>query len=324
MVDPVKNFAVVTVSTGYDDVATSIVLSTGDGLKLPDPVADGSYNLTWYDSTSYSDPSADPNVEIWRVTGPSGTGDTKTGIRAQEGTSATTKNAVGHAYKMILAPTKKTITDLAAPAESAITFTDISANDVSITKHGFVPKGTNLGKYLKDDGTWATSPNKPAGQIFLSSAGGWPSTTSGSNQTALTEQSNNKVNMWSLDFDYNTTKYAEFTLVMPSDWDGGTVTATFYWMANDTTTNSVTWYIQGRSYGDGEAIDQAWGTAVSVSDANASTANQLRKSAATAAMTFAGTPAAGELAQFRVYRTTGDTLTVSAKLIGVMINFTRT
>ena len=40
-------------------------------------------------------------------------------------------------------------------AESEITFTDIVTNDFSITAHGFVPKGTNVGSFLKDDGTWA-------------------------------------------------------------------------------------------------------------------------------------------------------------------------
>ena len=33
---------------------------------------------------------------------------------------------------------------------------DNTTNDFSTTKHGYVPKGTNLGKFLKDDGTWAT------------------------------------------------------------------------------------------------------------------------------------------------------------------------
>lgn len=42
-------------------------------------------------------------------------------------------------------------------AESTLTFTDITTNDVSTTLHGFVPKAPNdLSKFLRGDGTWAT------------------------------------------------------------------------------------------------------------------------------------------------------------------------
>jgi hypothetical protein len=40
-------------------------------------------------------------------------------------------------------------------SDATITTTDITTNDFSTSKHGFTPKGTNVGKYLKDDGTWA-------------------------------------------------------------------------------------------------------------------------------------------------------------------------
>lgn len=48
-----------------------------------------------------------------------------------------------------------------AHAESAITFTDITTNNASTTKHGYMPKFPNTGgtTYLKDDGTWGA----PAG-----------------------------------------------------------------------------------------------------------------------------------------------------------------
>jgi len=55
------------------------------------------------------------------------------------------------------------------------------------------------------------------------------------------------------------------------------------------------------------------------------TANDVHISAATAAITLAGTPAASEFVQFRVYRDTGatDTLAGDARLLGVRITFTR-
>lgn len=110
MLDPVKNFAKVEVSTGYSDTDTTVVLASGEGAKLPDPSTDGEFNLTWWNETDYQDPSDDPNKEIVRVTARSS--DTLTIIRAQEGTIASNKNIAGKTYKMILTPTKKLIDDI--------------------------------------------------------------------------------------------------------------------------------------------------------------------------------------------------------------------
>jgi hypothetical protein len=178
--------------------------------------------------------------------------------------------------------------------------------------------------------TGVTGPTgaKPAGQLFLTAAGMWPSTTSGMATNAKTESSTNKVNIYSLDASDSGGKlYAEATVAMPSDWDGGTVTAAFYWTAAGTSTNAVVWGLQGRSYGDSETIDQAYGTAGEVSDAHTSTALQVQITSATSAITLAGTPAAGELVNFRVYRDSAngsDTLAATALLLGVMVNYTRT
>jgi hypothetical protein len=165
-----------------------------------------------------------------------------------------------------------------------------------------------------------------AAQFFLSGAGGWPSTTSGCAQPAQAESATYKVNDKTLDFDKDTLECAEWNHALPSDYGGGTVTATFYWKANDATNNAVVWGLQARAYGDGDVTDAAYGTAQDVTDANASTAYQTRISAATAAITIAGTPAAGKLVQWRVYRKGAegsDTLAVDAKLLGVMITYTR-
>jgi hypothetical protein len=107
LLDPVENFAKGTVSTGYDASATSIVLSSGDGANFPSAV---SYNVIWWNVSDYSDPGDDPNVEIVRVTARSS--DTLTITRAQEGTSASTKNTVGKVYLMINGITKKMIDDI--------------------------------------------------------------------------------------------------------------------------------------------------------------------------------------------------------------------
>lgn len=110
VLDPVLNFAEVEVSTGYDASATSIVLETGEGAKLPAPATDGEFNLVWWNFTDYPNPSLDPNVEIVRVTARST--DTLTVERNQESSGASTKNTADKTYKMALAMTKKTLDEI--------------------------------------------------------------------------------------------------------------------------------------------------------------------------------------------------------------------
>ena len=81
-----KNFVKVTVSTGYSDTATSIVLQSGDGAKCPDTP----FLMVWWNVTDYPDPTDDPNAEIVLVTNRST--DTLTVVRQIEGTGASTKN----------------------------------------------------------------------------------------------------------------------------------------------------------------------------------------------------------------------------------------
>ena len=123
LLDPVTNFGKVTVSTGYDNSATSIVLNSGEGYKLPDTGL-GSFNLVWFNNSTYADPADDPNVEIVRCI--SRVEDTLILMRAQEGTGVTpnvtgyTHNISGKIYKMILAPTKKTIDDIQSESASNV------------------------------------------------------------------------------------------------------------------------------------------------------------------------------------------------------------
>ena len=165
-----------------------------------------------------------------------------------------------------------------------------------------------------------------ASQFFLSGAGGYPSGTSGCADPAKTEMSTNKQNIKTLDFDQTTQEYAEWLFAMPADYAGGTITAKFLWTANSTSTNSVVWGLQARCFADDEAIDQAWGTAQEVTDANKSTAYDLNITGDTSAITIGGTPAAGELVCWRAYRKAADgsdTLAADAKLIGIQVTYSR-
>ena len=159
--------------------------------------------------------------------------------------------------------------------------------------------------------------------LILTAAGGWPSTTSGCGAPAKTEYATNKQNLYRMSFVAGSASYAEWTVAMPANWDGSTVTAVFYWMQPGTTNQNIVWGIAGRSYADAELVDQAWGSSATVTDDSSATANQVRISGATAACTIGGTPAGGELVQLRIFRygTGSDTLTQTAQLIAVKIQY---
>jgi hypothetical protein len=159
----------------------------------------------------------------------------------------------------------------------------------------------------------------------LTAGGGWPATTDGCTYPVQVNFATNAVDVVFTDFDQSTKQYQQWTVVMPSDWNAGTVTATPYWTAASGT-GDVIWGVQGRSYGDNAVIDAAFGTAQTSTD-TLQTANYVHIGPATSAITLAGTPAAGQLVQYRLYRDAaagGDTLTATARLSGILITFTRT
>jgi hypothetical protein len=128
-----------------------------------------------------------------------------------------------------------------------------------------------------------------------------------------------------LDFDASSDEHAQFSVSFPKSWNEGTVTFQVFWTSTAIDTDGVTWALQGVAVSDGDTIDVAYGTAVTVDDANQSTAEDLYVSAVSGAVTIAGTPAAGDLCYFRVFRDVSDandTAAEDARLIGVKIFYT--
>ena len=133
--DAVANFIKLRLSTGYDQNATSIVLSSGGSL-LPSP----SFNVTYWNFTDFPDPSDDPNAEIVRVTNVSG--NTLTITRGQEGTTASTKNTANKTYKIMLGITAKMITDIGSNLQKPWRLVNvdgtIDGNNTTFTLHGAI------------------------------------------------------------------------------------------------------------------------------------------------------------------------------------------
>jgi len=109
--DQTQNFVRVDVSGTHTDTETTISLESGEASNLPDP-ANGEYNLTWWDDSTYVTPTTDPEVEIVRVTDRDTTNDTITVQRGQENTTAVAHDTSGVQYRMILAATAKMFSDI--------------------------------------------------------------------------------------------------------------------------------------------------------------------------------------------------------------------
>ena len=131
------------------------------------------------------------------------------------------------------------------------------------------------------------------------------------------ELATNDINLDYLAFDSATSEGAQVAFAWPGSYT--TFTATFHWTAASGS-GTVTWTAAARCYADDDALDQAQGTAQSVTDTLLA-ANDAHKSSATSAVTPGGTVASGNLCVVQIARDIADTLAVDARLIGVMLEF---
>jgi hypothetical protein len=139
------------------------------------------------------------------------------------------------------------------------------------------------------------------------------------------ETTTNKVMIKTLDFDATTAEFAQFSVQMPKGWNEGTVTFVPVWSHPATATNfGVAWTLAGFAFSDDDALDQAFGTAITVTDTGGTT-NDLYRGTESAAVTIGGTPAESDLVIFQVGRDPAngsDTMAVDARLHGVAVFIT--
>lgn len=118
---------------------------------------------------------------------------------------------------------------------------------------------------------------------------------------------------------------AWFDWAPPKRWDLGTVTFQICWSSVTATAGPVVYALDAVACSDSDTLDATVGTAVTVTDSAAATANLPYMSPVSAALTIAGTPAVGDIVKFRIRRTGdagGDTLNVVTRLHWVKVFWT--
>lgn len=149
-----------------------------------------------------------------------------------------------------------------------------------------------------------------------------PVTTSGCAVLAWDESTTHKVMTGYLAFDKDTEEYAQFSFRAPKALDeSANFTALFLWKEPAGATAHVcVWQIEMLAQGDGDTLDSAWGTAVTVTDTGAAGVRLI--SAETGAITPGGSWSAGDEIIVRISRKAADaadTLDTDAHLIEVVL-----
>ena len=133
-------------------------------------------------------------------------------------------------------------------------------------------------------------------------------------------------------FDSSTVEGTQVSFPMPADWDRSTLKIKAYWSSatGSSIADSVNWLISGVALADSDAIDTVTGAAVTISDTIlAVNGGDLQVTAATDALTIAGTPGADEMIMIEVLRNVWglgsdlDDMAEDAWLFGLMIQYGR-
>ncbi len=175
------------------------------------------------------------------------------------------------------------------------------------------------------DSVFLTQANSVGQQTIWIPAGAMTARTSAGATSGSIETSTNKVMGESFDFDTASDDFIQFAIQMPKGWDGGPVIFQIVHSHPSTTTNfGVVFFMQAVALANSDALDTAFGTAVSVTDTGGTT-DDIFISPESAAITVAGSPGAEEYVIFQVYRDVSDgadTMAVDARLHGIKVHYT--
>lgn len=191
-----------------------------------------------------------------------------------------------------------------------------------------IPQGEKAFIFCDGTDTYeALSNMKKSGKetIPLLAAALTPSPTNGCAPVTTTEITSGKPPVIGLAYDKDNAEYAEIFIPFSKSWNEGTLTARIFWSANDASANGVAWTIEAVAISDNDAVDSAYGTAVTIVDNNQNSANRMLASAESSAITIAGSPAEGDIIAIRIGRNPAngsDNLAADAVLIAAHIYLT--
>ncbi len=308
-------------------IGTSILDTNGNQLALLTATSSAVNEFTIANAATGAGPTLsstgdDSNIDI-NIT-PKGTGDVVlAGDTVKVGDSGAaavlTSNGAG-----TLTVTTGGASDLVLSTNSGtnsgtVTITDAANGDITIA-----PNGTGVAKAV--DAGDNTGAIKIAGKetMWVPASAMYGATTNGADAQQV-ETTATRPDLKVLDFDKDTDEFAQFSVAFPKSWNEGTVTYQVYWSPGSTNTGDCIFGLQGVACADNDTIDVAYGTAVNVTDAGIGTVEDQQISSESGAVTIAGSPAAGEITYFQLFRDAnagGDTFTADARVIGVRIFFT--
>ena len=207
------------------------------------------------------------------------------------------------------------VKDLIGPSDvltinGAVKITDTNITDVA-GGSGITFKGAVLGY----------------GTVYVDAGAMVPCTTSGA-ASGTNEYATDKAEMDYFAFDGGATEErVQFKLIMPNDWNAGTVKVKLHWSSatGSTAGDTVEWSVKAISLANDGTIATAFGTEQVISDTLlADSGAKMQVTGATPAITIASATA-GAVTCFEVYRNTSgtDDMAEDAWLFGVEIQYTR-
>ena len=231
---------------------------------------------------------------------------------AQGGTGATSLTDGG----VLLGSGTGAVTAMTALGDGAIVVGDGTTDPVALTAFSsstgnlLSAKGGTIGKQT----------------IWVPAAAMRPESSNGCSAMTDHVTTSGRPDIMGLLFDGASDEHAQFSVAFSKGWNEGTVTFRAFSAVTDTAatdgSDTVSWGLQGLSVADDASIDQAYGTAVVVTEATSGTVEDIAVSAESGAVTIASV-AADTLTFFRVFRdVSADNMTEDAVLLGIQIFYT--
>lgn len=158
-------------------------------------------------------------------------------------------------------------------------------------------------------------------EIYIPAGAMYVPTTNGATYTTR-ELATNDIQISSMNFDTSTSQKAQFNWATPGNWDAGTVTFKLYWTnGSGLSTETIDFDLAAVGFANDNPLDTAVGTPANVTDTWIAQ-DDLHISAASSAITIAGSPVAGELVVFQLSRdTASDDLTGDCEVLGILLEY---